>query len=94
MLEKTRISTKFLQIYHHIQSKLKLKLKSKNGKEEEEEEEENFHEVETVDEMADANREKEAKQFPNPRRGSIVKKGREMRARSKFMQAGKKGSAR
>lgn len=92
MLEKTRISTKFLQIYHHIQSKLKLKLKSKNGKEEEEEEE-NFHEVETVDEMADANGEKEAKQFPNPRRGSIVKKGRETRARSKFMQAGKKGSA-
>lgn len=46
--------------------------------EEEEEEKENF-EVETLDEreeMANANgkREKEAKQFPNPRWGSIVKK--------------------
>lgn len=46
--------------------------------EEEEEEKENFV-VETLDEreeMANANgkREKEAKQFPNPRWGSIVKK--------------------
>lgn len=42
---------------------------------EEEEEKENFV-VETLEEMANANgkREKEAKQFPNPRWGSIVKK--------------------
>lgn len=42
---------------------------------EEEEEKENFV-VETLEEMANVNgkREKEAKQFPNPRWGSIVKK--------------------
>ena len=67
--------------------------------EEEEEEKENF-EVETLDEreeMANANgkREKEAKQFPNPRWGSIVKKAgarNESLQSSKFTRAEKKGS--
>lgn len=64
--------------------------------EEEEEEKENF-EVETLDEreeMGNANgkREKEAKQFPNPRGQLSKRQGREMRACSKFTRAEKKGS--